>query len=123
MSIKENIPIGNYIGINKHERILLANHFRFILFYNQDKLVIFDFYLLINYQIGAQIGFVDSDFADITQPMVASIGFTYSVEWIETDIENVISTSYDSFYPDDSHWLSFINALVIVTINYTLSYQ
>jgi len=109
----EEIPVGNAIGVFKDGRIYLANTLKFSLYHNPTS----------GSLVSAQVSFDENDLIDISQPMTAQIAFSYTVQFVPTDIEVAINSSYDTFFTDDGHWFSIMNSFVLVTLLIVLVWQ
>jgi len=104
----EDFPVGNYIGVYKDGKTLLARHLNFNILYNKE----------LGKIIKVSVDYEDpADTIDITATdKTYDINFTYSVNWGQTNLASPhVNKGAESFFIDEVHWFSFLNAFVLTS--------
>lgn len=101
----EDIPVGNALGYVRDDQVFLNTHLNFLIYYNKQQGKI----------ISASVNFEEGPRStEITDGEAKKITYTYSVVWLET-LSNfqAYPLGLDSFFVNESHKLSFLNAVLI----------
>mmetsp|Transcript_35407 Transcript_35407/g.31881 ORF Transcript_35407/g.31881 Transcript_35407/m.31881 type:complete len:157 (+) Transcript_35407:364-834(+) len=102
-----DIVVGNVVGFVKNDQYYLVKHLNFNVYYNKQT----------NNIIKAHIDF--DQFKDVEQitdkNKEYNIKFSYSIQWRETEQSKTdINVGNDSYFADEIHWFSFLNAFFLV---------
>lgn len=103
----EDFAVGNVVGFIKNDAYFLVRHLNFNIYYNKKTGNI----------VKANIDFDQRrDVVNITSDKEREIKFSYSVFWRESNATtSEINTGNDSYFADEIHWFSFLNAFFLVT--------
>jgi len=106
----EDFPVRDSIGLIKNNRTYLLTHHSFFIDFNKDLGKIIRAFVKIDDQdVGHMV-----DITDINKSI--KVPFTYSVSWRQTnDTEALVFKGSRSFFIDEIHWFSFLNAFVLTS--------
>jgi len=101
----DDLPVGNALGYQRNDRQFLATHLNFDIYFNKEQGKI----------IRASVDFDEnSRTIEITDGEARKIAYTYSVNWIETDITaQTIPTGLNSFFKNESHRASYVSGAIL----------
>jgi len=101
----DDLTVGNALGYQKNDRQFLATHWNFDIYFNKKQGKI----------IRASVGFDEnSHVIEITDGEARKLVYTYSVNWIETEVSTqTIPTGLDSFFVNESHRASYMNGAIL----------